>query len=478
MLDVSGSRGSPDFEIPIGDLVAIQADDGTRRRGRKLPSMRMFMAPEVEPAEAPVVPDPVRDAKDRQRVLRRARAYVEQIAQTLELYWPAAEQAIESGCFSSGEHVTLADERLLQRWCVGWGTCSEHVHPYVCASGHAAAVRSFCCRTAPCPREQRRRSAVWVKRAEALHGAGLTDGAWWRASELGSRGRKIEWEHGSVADGFRRPDGVGYQRCSWKMVTLGFRRGASRKADVDEIIRRRAAFAREFAPWIVAGFAAIEQGATSGRHIHLHAMIYGPFLPRDLVEKWWRALDCTVAGCAHPSNDRCEECKGACKEHRAVDGRPRRDLKCSACRALSRACEHPDGERQRCNGSWYVDVRKSRRGKHGFIEGLKYAAAPVEPSDAPHVGDDPTEEQQARAGDVLEFYVALHGRHRVETYGLAKPSAKIEIGEVLPGVSDAEPDGTTPSCPTCKRPMVALPCWFRVPGGAGRYVEMRAGPST
>jgi len=77
---------------------------------------------------------------------------------------------------------------------------------------------------------------------------------------------------------------------------------------------------------------------------------------------------------------------------------------------------------------------------------------------------------------VLEFYSALHGRHRVETYGLAKPTAVKALRALAPTVPEIDPataedgePGDHPRCPICSVEMIACPSWTRVVGGDGRY---------
>ena len=126
-----------------------------------------------------------------------------------------------------------------------------------------------------------------------------------------------------------------------------------------------------------------------------------------------------MPGCTHPADDRCDACKKA---------------KC--------ACTHPDGERQRCTGSWVVDVRQVRDRKHkgsavdpavalksAVRECAKYACAPAIEQNGEKVGIwSATEDaRRARAELVLRFGAAMEGRHRfafVGKHGLSAVEAE------------------------------------------------------
>jgi hypothetical protein len=130
----------------------------------------------------------------------------------------------------------------------------------------------------------------------------------------------------------------------------------------------------------------------------------------------------------------------------------------------------------RCNGSWFVDVRKCyvREGAAeyadpvtaGVVEAIKYACAPVgsKPGksgqyDAPTPGETPTESQLAYGEELVRFFLVLRNRKRVETYGPARLPDPHEEN----GVDDRELDeGGVPDCPACGKPMkygATGECW-------------------
>jgi hypothetical protein len=156
------------------------------------------------------------------------------------------------------------------------------------------------------------------------------------------------------------------ERMSWKLLTIATRKAPSIVDDVEEQIRLRKLLVRLLTRrfGLVAAFVAVEVGA--GGNAHLHALVYSPFLPREELQHWLQSQDCDVLGCKHRPGDRA------------------------------------------CGGSWGVDVRAC----HDPREALKYACSP----DAKHGGN-----RDAFAEVRLLAYLVLYKRHRIETYGLARP---------------------------------------------------------
>jgi hypothetical protein len=131
------------------------------------------------------------------------------------------------------------------------------------------------------------------------------------------------------------------------------------------------------------------------------------------MERWLRAYDCTVPGCKHEPNDRCPEC---IRE--------------------KRKCDHNDGDRVRCNGSWNVDVKVAET-PH---EALKYS-----------VSCDDGIDSHRNAEMAIAVYLWTYGRHRIETYGLAKPGAISIVDSV-----DKELEDSDRCCPDCSKPLVDI----------------------
>jgi hypothetical protein len=188
----------------------------------------------------------------------------------------------------------------------------------------------------------------------------------------------------------------------WRLVTVSLRKTGHLASDVEATIKMRAGLMRQLRErfGLKAGFGAIEQGEDS--NVHLHALVFSEYIERSEVQSWLRSRDCTVKGCSHPADDRCDACKDSKK-----------------------ACPHPDGGRQRCNGSWVVNVR-AISGRKGVFEAIKYAAAPVALHDLPEVGKRGSDSQVLFAERVLRFYLAMRNRHRVETYGDAKDDIGVD----------------------------------------------------
>lgn len=156
------------------------------------------------------------------------------------------------------------------------------------------------------------------------------------------------------------------ERMGWKMLTVATRKAHSIVEDVEKQIRFRKRLVRFLARrfGLVAAFIAVEVG--SGGNAHFHALVYSPYVPRSELQHWLQSQDCDVSGCTHKPGDRS------------------------------------------CGGSWSVDIRAC----YDPREALKYACSP----DAKHGGD-----RDAFAEIRLLTYLVLYKRHRVETYGLARP---------------------------------------------------------
>ncbi len=361
-----------------------------------------------------------------------------------------------------------------------WSAIRKEMLWLRCPSRHSRFVIP-CCQCPVCPRQQRRRSARWRARIESGPPLPRTGAYRWRHVEFSMRQQGLASD-ADIVEAIRAGDRERLQRLA-----------SSVAACVDAGLDLRARFMRMLrdkygdpATWI--GFAKIEMGADG--MVHIHALVYCRWLPRATkdrsspLQRWLRAQDCSVPGCQHPADDRCD-----------------------ACRQGGRECGHPEclpggGLRTRCGGSWYVHVNEpyekrpdgSRvRGTRNAIHELaKYITKPL---DAPkrhrkrdgasieseeavvlsemddtaflirlaHAlrGDGPFAELYARALREMVFHVALRGRHCVESYGLARvKSDDATMGDdVEPG-----PDAETRPCEHCAaegRPGVAMRCIAR-----------------
>jgi hypothetical protein len=183
-----------------------------------------------------------------------------------------------------------------------------------------------------------------------------------------------------------------------KLITVTLRHtGEGIDVAIDRIVRVRANLARYLRRNydMKAAFVGIE--FSQGEHVHMHAIAWTRYLPRPVLQTWLRSQDCTIPNCSHPADDRCEKCKADKVE-----------------------CHHPDGDRQRCNGSFMVDVRQAYNAK----EALKYAAKPIVCDADPDV--ESTEEQRNASMQTLLYFLKLYQRHRIETYGEARKVVKGE----------------------------------------------------
>jgi hypothetical protein len=281
--------------------------------------------------------------------------------------------------------------------------CGSQVFVRQCCAGH---TRTFaeCCQVPMCPRYQRKRSGHWVARARAL-------------MESPAYAGKVP---------------------KLLTVTLRHPEGETLPEAVEKAIKLRAAVMRHLRKvyGLTAAFGALEMSEHG--HVHLHIIAWCAFLPRPLLQSWLRGRDCTVPGCAHPADDRCDECRAGKVE-----------------------CSHLDGGRQRCNGSFMLDVRKC----FDPIEALKYAAAPVV---VENVSQLVFTESQLEAGErMVRFYLAIQGRHRVETYGDAKNVVENE---------DAEDEDRRVDVCHCGQPLRLIATGYVQPGAHGYRWERACGP--
>jgi hypothetical protein len=245
---------------------------------------------------------------------------------------------------------------VLQGWITRMQQCGRKVLVQTCSDGHP---RSYveCCNVPLCPRCQRTRANRWVERAQDLINSG----------RVGKKRPKL------VTIGLRHPDQETLAQAVEKVI------------DLRKVLMRK--LQREYGA--TAAFSAVEM--SDHGHVHLHTLVWCDRLPREVLIPWLRSRDCTIAGCPHPFDDRCDDCREA-----------------------RTACNHLDGERQRCNGSFIFDVREA----YSPVEALKYSVKPVV-SDMDHAVP-PTPEQLAEAIRIVKLFLVLYRRHRVETYGEAK----------------------------------------------------------
>jgi hypothetical protein len=207
--------------------------------------------------------------------------------------------------------------------------------------------------------------------------------------------------------------------CHWIFATFGLRDTGDLEADIERTLKYRAKLKRVLeekfhaqAIWI-----KLDIGEENG-HPHLHALIYAPFINRERLVVWQKKQTCTVKGCKHPADDRCDE-----------------------CRANKCECHHPhDDGSLRCNGAWDVDLRQA----DDPGEVLKYVCSPSLPA---------TELR-------LAVYIATYRRKRTMTYGLARPNA-IPAMEATVKKERAESAANANICPECGQVLVYESCGWK-----------------
>ena len=270
--------------------------------------------------------------------------------------------------FDIREYNTEA-EAILAGWFRRLATCGDEAALLACPNGHQSRTWVRCCHTPVCPWEESRQAKKWKGRGKTLMGA-FPDGLTF------SQVRKSLHRQGLKLPGMKNPPRA-LARMGWKMLTVSLRGNGNLPQNLNDTLTYRTQLARRLRNYhgAVLVIGALDVGPDG--HPHLHFLVYCPFLPREQIQLWQKAHDCTVEGCKHPADDRCDACKEA-----NID------------------CVHPHANgRPRCNGSWVVDVRRA----YSPDEVLKYSVSP-----------------KAQPEAHLAVYLTTYRRHRVECYGLAR----------------------------------------------------------
>jgi hypothetical protein len=276
----------------------------------------------------------------------------------------AATRALDTNVLA-GVHLSEVGEYtipLLENWRGRMKTCGEFATHRVCPDDNHHVVTVDCCHVPACPHEEARTAKRWTLRGEQIMKR-LRSGLPWSAIRKSLLREGVKLPKTSKSNREPNADAI----MTWKLVTVSTRKAASLVHDVDAQIRLRKAFVRFVSRrWgLPAAFGAVEVGAKGNAHLHM--LVYSPFLPRAELQHWLQAHDCDVQGCKHKAGDRT------------------------------------------CRGSWTVDVRACFDPR----EPLKYACSP----DASNMDNEDFAEMR------LLTYLILYRRHRIETYGLAKPGA-------------------------------------------------------
>jgi hypothetical protein len=321
------------------------------------------------------------------------------IAATQDVLLDAMRSVLASGQWSWSEPLTAKHATIIEGWILRMEQCAQIQWTSRCPTDGTATSRTNCCHVPVCPMEQHAHAAEWVDRLRELMPT-LRDGNVFR----------------------------------WRFFTLSFRKTGDIDLDTEKHLKLRRRFERwlnrKFSCQAFAGF--VQLGEKTGTFAHLHCLAFCKRVQWQTLRRWLQAIDCTVRGCRHPSNDRCPECRAAKKG----------------------VCEHLDGDRQRCNGSWTADVRAADKWG-GPSEVCRYAARPYLLDDPPRSGETPTARQLEYAERVIRFFLATYKRHRVYVSGALaqrhRLAAAIAVGNV---------------CPKCHGPMKLFSRGYRE---RGRY---------
>lgn len=299
------------------------------------------------------------------------------------------------------DHYVRDGRFVAKGWKDRMEGCSQQLWLSFCPVDGHTAVNVDCCGVPVCGWDQRREANKWKARASVLMTA-LPEGERWHKVS-----KRLDLDRSQFRT---RPTA----KMGWKMVTLGLRDTGDLALDLkrtigvvrgDAGLRKR--LSRQLYNWgAAAAYVALDVGEKNG-HVHLHCLVYAPFISREAIQHWLQSQDCHKPGCKHVAGDR------------------------------------------ECEGSWDADIRRA----YNPAEAMKYS-----------VGyDNPDREDLADLH--VAVYLATYGRHRVETYLLARPGA-------VPEVDRAEPERGV--CPFCGAPMVAhaTGTW-----NGATYTWTRAGPS-
>ena len=315
-----------------------------------------------------------------------------------------------------GTPLSEAEVTALEGWVDRLDACGEKIVVRGCTEHDHFRAAIECCNVPLCPFTEGKNARKWQARGGRLM-ALLPNGLSAAKVRLAlvSAGASRE-------DIAKVKDGRG--KYTWKLITVALRDTGALQADLwrtigppgrggsDKSVRKKLSKFLRDSHHVIASYAALDVGDEKG-HVHLHLLVYSPFIRRDSLEHWLRSYDCTVPGCKHSVNDRCQEC---------IDARLE--------------CDHKDGDRVRCDGSWNVDVRLAK----DPYEALKYA-----------VSCDAGVDGHSNAEIAVATYIWTYRRHRIETYGLAKPGALALVDSV-----DEELENSDKCCSECGRVLVDI----------------------
>jgi len=269
----------------------------------------------------------------------------------------AIKRALETGkiCGHSLYEGRADVREILRGWLNRLWTCGREVLIKECPfDGYKTPVIE-CCNTPVCPHEESRNASRWVRRAKNLMKI-LSNGKKWH---------QIRQVLVRASVDIPRKEPKLSSKMSWKLLTIGLRKKDNLFEAIHDAfaLRNRLARLLERKFGVVAAYIAIE--ISPGGLVHLHCLIYSPYIPREQLQHWLQSQDCDVPGCRHVPGDRS------------------------------------------CTGSWIVDIRKA----YSPHDALKYACSP-DPK-----GNDRDDHAELR----VLTHLALYKRHRIETYGLARP---------------------------------------------------------
>lgn len=306
-----------------------------------------------------------------------------------------------------------AAHRCLAQWKRRMAGCGTEVYMKACEHGDHHQVATNCCHVPVCSWEEHRTAARMSSRGRLLMrylpGSDSKQKRYVRYRDVRPFVNKYRDKIPKTWVEPRSGDLMSY-----RFGSINLRDTGDFLADMDRIFKVRRRVARFLSRHgQIASFISLDVGNQNSYHVHLHFLSYGPFISREVFERFHRSLDCTVRG-----------------------------------------CRHEPGDREHCNGSWEGDLRAA----YSPTEVLKYACSWPDPGEGADGGLDPWQVALR-----LATFLASYKRHRIECYGLAKAGVVAQIEEELDGEEEFD-SGTCPLCGGMMR-RVAQGTWMQ-----GKYV--------
>jgi hypothetical protein len=335
------------------------------------------------------------DVKERieSRANKRSKRLNKLNIETIRLAYKALETGKLLGLeLSRYDRDHYTGRNILRHWLEQMESCGETAQLSVCPRGCDSRIIVKCCNATPCSWTESR----WVE--ENIHKS------WQVIKFLPSKKRyheikKLLRERGIVCPNRSGKPINPMTRMSWKMISVSPRGTGDIVDDVDNVKRIRRKLTRELNK---RGAIAIIWNLHVGienHTVHLHGLMYSPFIPQDDLGEWLVQKTCTVKNCSHPQSER----------------------------TLNRFADRfgfgiAERKQPRCNGSFCVHIETA----YTPYDAISYVARTYKSYNGATLFDF--------AVVRLAMYLATYRSHRIQTCGLARPKRRLpnnSIAEVV-----------------------------------------------